>query len=725
MTRGSPHFTKLMQHQVEGLQFLWTALVTDYESAGNEVEAAENGGVILAHTMGLGKTLTTICFLHTFFAHHPTGRALVVVPANVLVNFYDELLQWLPPTPPGASVQGLTKDKVFMAVKPLQEAKAAAPSLPQSSLKSEADEELVRMLLEGPSIVVADEAHEMKNPSTRFCQAMCLIKTPRRIALTGYPLQNNLDEYYVMICWVKPNYLGEPKDFKEEFVDVIEAGRRPNASRKEKTAMRVHLVALDESTKGCVQAFSSEMLHKILLDRGVHKTEHVLMLQMNEKQHTLYQAYLKALVEYRVPRNLLRDYAFLQQVSGSATPLRASTLPWSRLEVQLKAGKPWSSVLPSDLADFVRTEEAVLEAEREGTYVGGKKQKKKPAKTKQGQTKESTLPAGVVCSLLRTLKQLRQQHQQQAGESFLGKGESMWTNVPKLQFLQGLLLECKEEDEKMVVFSQSLDVLDAVCNLLCQPSLNLVEKRSWFRIDGSTPPVARKKHINAFQASKGFAVPWNPVHNAQAVARIHRMGQTRPTLVYRLVYKGTMEEHNYVLSVRKEELFQRVIDRKPVQFKGGQGGAPAEFYDYRQAGLMKTSALSAQLGSCDPLLRKLLLRPSPTALSAAGRTAKQVAEQGTLLLPLSHSALAPLLCGYHEHKSMLPEDPLQAMNAKMRSSALKMYRSKGQARGKATGAFRRLCRMDSVQPQQAGATGVAAEAAALIEVDSELEDQFE
>lgn len=38
--------------------------------------------------------------------------------------------------------------------------------------------------------------------------------------------------------------------------------------------------------------------------------------------------------------------------------------------------------------------------------------------------------------------------------------------------------------------------------------------------------------------------PWNPVHNAQAIARIHRMGQTRPTYVYWLLYKNTIVREN-------------------------------------------------------------------------------------------------------------------------------------------------------------------------------------
>jgi hypothetical protein len=56
----------------------------------------------------------------------------------------------------------------------------------------------------------------------------------------------------------------------------------------------------------------------------------------------------------------------------------------------------------------------------------------------------------------------------------------------------------------------------------------------------------------------------NPVHNAQAVARIWRYGQTRPCYVYRMLYKGTLEDRLYAQSNRKEELFCRVSAPLPA-----------------------------------------------------------------------------------------------------------------------------------------------------------------
>ena len=52
---------------------------------------------------------------------------------------------------------------------------------------------------------------------------------------------------------------------------------------------------------------------------------------------------------------------------------------------------------------------------------------------------------------------------------------------------------------------------------------------------------------------------WNPATEAQAVDRAHRIGQTRPVMVYRLVSKDTIEEKVMALKARKEALFSSVM----------------------------------------------------------------------------------------------------------------------------------------------------------------------
>lgn len=53
---------------------------------------------------------------------------------------------------------------------------------------------------------------------------------------------------------------------------------------------------------------------------------------------------------------------------------------------------------------------------------------------------------------------------------------------------------------------------------------------------------------------------WNPATEAQAVDRAHRIGQTRPVLVYRMVARDTIEERVVELQQRKAELFSSVLD---------------------------------------------------------------------------------------------------------------------------------------------------------------------
>ena len=53
---------------------------------------------------------------------------------------------------------------------------------------------------------------------------------------------------------------------------------------------------------------------------------------------------------------------------------------------------------------------------------------------------------------------------------------------------------------------------------------------------------------------------WNPAVETQAVDRAHRIGQTRPVMVYRLIARDTIEQKVRALAERKAALFRGVID---------------------------------------------------------------------------------------------------------------------------------------------------------------------
>ncbi|KAH8052601.1 hypothetical protein JL722_10155 [Aureococcus anophagefferens] len=70
----------------------------------------------------------------------------------------------------------------------------------------------------GPDVVVLDEAHTIKNPKSKRHEALSRIRTKRRVALTGTPLQNNLLEYHTMISYVRGAVLGTRRDLIKDFV---------------------------------------------------------------------------------------------------------------------------------------------------------------------------------------------------------------------------------------------------------------------------------------------------------------------------------------------------------------------------------------------------------------------------------------------------------------------------------------------------------------------------
>jgi SNF2 family DNA or RNA helicase len=148
----------------------------------------------------------------------------------------------------------------------------------------------------------------------------------------------------------------------------------------------------------------------------------------------------------------------------------------------------------------------------------------------------------------------------------------------KLTRLAELLSELKESGHKVLVFSQFTTLLDRVEQGLADLPLR------WLRLDGSTPDRERQHRIAAFQAGEAdvfllslkaggtglnltaadYVVHldpwWNPAVEDQASDRAHRLGQTRPVTVYRLVSQGTVEERILALHKSKRALVSSVLE---------------------------------------------------------------------------------------------------------------------------------------------------------------------
>ena len=140
--------------------------------------------------------------------------------------------------------------------------------------------------------------------------------------------------------------------------------------------------------------------------------------------------------------------------------------------------------------------------------------------------------------------------------------------------------ELASEGNKALVFSQFTSYLDMVVPALEAAGLAVAT------LTGDTPTTRRKAIIDAFQAGAYdvFCVSlkaggtglnltrasyvihldpwWNPAAEEQATSRAHRMGQTAPVTVYRLVANGTIEEAVLAMHAEKRELATAVLEGK-------------------------------------------------------------------------------------------------------------------------------------------------------------------
>ncbi|MDQ2803196.1 MAG: DEAD/DEAH box helicase [Pseudomonadota bacterium] len=241
---------ELRDYQVEG--YAWLSRLARW-----------GAGACLADDMGLGKTVQAIAVM---LDRAEQGPCLVVAPTSVCANWEAEVARFAPTltthrlsaaSDRAALVAGLGARDVLVCSYGLlhQEAELLGSRLWQ--------------------MAVLDEAQAIKNAETKRTQASLALQAEFRLALSGTPVENDLDELWSLFNFANPGLLGSREGFQKRFAGPIERDRDTNARQALRALVRPFLL---RRTKAAV------------LSELPPRTEQTMQIEMGDAERAFYEA---------------------------------------------------------------------------------------------------------------------------------------------------------------------------------------------------------------------------------------------------------------------------------------------------------------------------------------------------------------------------------------------------------------------------------------------------
>ncbi|MFE3228721.1 DEAD/DEAH box helicase [Nocardia sp. NPDC059228] len=223
---------------------------------------AAHGGAVLADEMGLGKTVQAIGYL---LGTAGEGPQLVVCPTSLVGNWAHEIERFAPGLGAvawrGGSAPEAEPETIVVTGYPTLRGHGAA--------------------LAGQrwATVIFDEAQVLKNPHTQVAKAARAIPAEARIALTGTPVENHLDELWALLNLIAPQEFTHRAQFRRRFVRPISEGSasavlrlrdavEPIVLGRRKSQVAAALPAKIHCDLVCDLSAEQEQLYDRLLDRA-------------------------------------------------------------------------------------------------------------------------------------------------------------------------------------------------------------------------------------------------------------------------------------------------------------------------------------------------------------------------------------------------------------------------------------------------------------------------
>ena len=197
----------------------------DYQSAGvNFLVTRKN--ILLADEMGLGKTIQTIVSIRILFQEKEINNCLIVVPVSLISNWVFEFGIWGGVIKPKI-IQGNQKKRLtlYSMQSPVQ---IVSYESIRNDLELIADSKFY-------DLVVIDEAQRIKNDTSATSKIVKKIPRKYSWALTGTPLENNIEDIASIFGFVKPKTISKydfPREIKEK-IDQFTIRRRKREVLKE------------------------------------------------------------------------------------------------------------------------------------------------------------------------------------------------------------------------------------------------------------------------------------------------------------------------------------------------------------------------------------------------------------------------------------------------------------------------------------------------------------
>ncbi|KAH8359796.1 hypothetical protein KR093_008879 [Drosophila rubida] len=530
---------KLKPHQVDGVKFMWDACFETLK----ESEKNAGSGCILAHCMGLGKTLQVVTLSHTLLINtRRTGveRVLVISPLSTVNNWAREFVHWMGfAHRRDIEVYDISKYKdkptrIFKLHEWFEEGGVCILGYDMyrilanekaKGLRKKQREQLQQALVDpGPDLVVCDEGHLLKNEKTSISKAVTRMRSKRRIVLTGTPLQNNLKEYYCMIQFVKPNLLGTYKEYMNRFVNPISNGQYTDSTDRDLRLMKHRSHILHKLLEGCIQRRDYSVLAPYLPP----KHEYVVYTTLSELQQQLYGYYMTTHRDQASSdicgkgARLFQDFQDLRRIWTHPMNLRVNS---DNVIAKRLLSNDDSDEMEGFICDESEEEEAAsnssdsadsFKSDASLTLVssdaaGGSKVKSR--KTRNG-VRSGMVDSDSDVELL-SGPAAQKDDPSEWWKPFVEEKELNNVNhSPKLLILLRLLQQCEAIGDKLLVFSQSLQSLDVIEHFLSLVDSNTkgyefegdvgnfkgcwTPGEDYFRLDGSCSVEQREAMCKKF-----------------------------------------------------------------------------------------------------------------------------------------------------------------------------------------------------------------------------------